>query len=148
MASGQWSTAASLQGHLRQPGEHTLEAAQRNDTRLGMTLVWGIVNLLWETLLKGRMVKLQLCGVTCHIVLAAQQRQHLDSRTSAAQLLHIAAGDASRHCIECVGCCCMLISCCRRTLRRTIKKTAMLWIRVTPNVPVTSKPAEVRLIVT
>ncbi|WIA39505.1 hypothetical protein OEZ86_005600 [Tetradesmus obliquus] len=33
----------------------------------------------------------------------------------------------------------------RRTLRRTIKKTAMLWIRVTPNVPVTSKPAEVRM---
>ncbi|KAF6253234.1 ribosomal protein L10e/L16 [Scenedesmus sp. NREL 46B-D3] len=33
----------------------------------------------------------------------------------------------------------------RRTLRRTIKKSAMLWIRVTPNVPVTSKPAEVRM---
>lgn len=33
----------------------------------------------------------------------------------------------------------------RRTLRRTIGKGAMLWIRMTPNVPVTSKPAEVRM---
>eukprot|EP00775_Hariotina_reticulata_P011899 gene11899-12043_t len=33
----------------------------------------------------------------------------------------------------------------RRTLRRSIKKTAMLWIRTTPNVPVTAKPAEVRM---
>lgn len=38
----------------------------------------------------------------------------------------------------------LLLSYCRRTLRRTIKKSAMLWIRMTPNVPVTSKPAEVR----
>lgn len=37
----------------------------------------------------------------------------------------------------------LLLSYCRRTLRRTIKKSAMLWIRMTPNVPVTSKPAEV-----
>eukprot|EP00877_Chromochloris_zofingiensis_P000354 jgi/Chrzof1/10319/Cz04g37100.t1 len=33
----------------------------------------------------------------------------------------------------------------RRTLRRTIKKTAMLWIRTTPNIPVSKKPAEVRM---
>ena len=32
-----------------------------------------------------------------------------------------------------------------RVLRRKIKKTAMVWVRVTPNVPVTSKPAEVRM---
>ena len=30
-------------------------------------------------------------------------------------------------------------------LRRKIKKGAMVWARVTPNVPVTSKPAEVRM---
>ncbi len=33
----------------------------------------------------------------------------------------------------------------RRTLRRTVKKTAMIWIRMTPNVPVSKKPAEVRM---
>jgi ribosomal protein L16/L10AE len=44
-----------------------------------------------------------------------------------------------------VCCCCRFSLHCRRTLRRTIKKSAMLWIRVTPNVPVTSKPAEVRV---
>jgi large subunit ribosomal protein L16 len=33
----------------------------------------------------------------------------------------------------------------RRVLRRKMGKGAMLWIRMTPNVPVTGKPAEVRM---
>ncbi|KAI8463625.1 MAG: ribosomal protein L10e/L16 [Monoraphidium minutum] len=33
----------------------------------------------------------------------------------------------------------------RRVIRRTVGKGAMMWIRVTPNVPVSSKPAEVRM---
>jgi large subunit ribosomal protein L16 len=37
------------------------------------------------------------------------------------------------------------IEAARRVLRRTIGKGAMLWIRMTPNIPVTSKPAEVRM---
>jgi ribosomal protein L16/L10AE len=32
----------------------------------------------------------------------------------------------------------------RRALRRKIKKTAKLWIRVAATVPITKKPAEVR----
>jgi large subunit ribosomal protein L16 len=37
------------------------------------------------------------------------------------------------------------IEAARRVLRRTIGKSAMLWIRMTPNVPVSSKPAEIRM---
>jgi large subunit ribosomal protein L16 len=33
----------------------------------------------------------------------------------------------------------------RRAVRRAAKKTAAIWIRATPSVPVTSKPAEVRM---
>lgn len=33
----------------------------------------------------------------------------------------------------------------RRALRRKVKKTAKIWITVAPNIPVTSKPAEVRM---
>jgi large subunit ribosomal protein L16 len=33
----------------------------------------------------------------------------------------------------------------RRVLRRAVGKNAVMWIRMTPNVPVTSKPAEVRM---
>jgi large subunit ribosomal protein L16 len=37
------------------------------------------------------------------------------------------------------------IEAARRALRRAVGKGAMLWIRMTPNVPVSAKPAEVRM---
>lgn len=37
------------------------------------------------------------------------------------------------------------IEAARRALRRAVGKNAMLWVRMTPSVPVSSKPAEVRM---
>ena len=37
------------------------------------------------------------------------------------------------------------IEAARRTIQRSVKRTGRLWIRIFPDVPVTAKPAEVRM---